>query len=121
VLVIDDNADFIQLIERYLTGTTYRVAGERNPALALAAAEKHTPAVILLDVMMPHIDGWEVLGRLRTHPATASIPIMVCTILPQEELALSLGASAYLRKPISQERLLTVLEQLTARAEQSPH
>lgn len=121
VLVIDDNADFIQLIERYLTGTRYRVAGERNPALALAAAEKHTPAVILLDVMMPHIDGWEVLGRLRTHPATASIPLMVCTILPQEELALSLGASAYLRKPISQEQLLTVLEQLTARAEQSPH
>lgn len=121
VLVIDDNADFIQLVERYLTGTRYRVAGERNPSLALAAAEKHTPAVILLDVMMPHIDGWEVLGRLRTHPATASIPIMVCTILPQEELALSLGASAYLRKPISQEQLLTVLEELTARTEQSPH
>jgi CheY-like chemotaxis protein len=61
-------------------------------------------------VMMPNVDGWELLGRLRQHPSTADIPVLVCTILPQETLALSLGASAFVRKPITRQVFLSALD-----------
>jgi CheY-like chemotaxis protein len=118
ILVVDDNNDFIQLVERSLTGTRYRVVGERVPQLVVAAAEQHAPKIILLDVMMPGMDGWEILGQLREHPHTASTPVVICTILPQEELALSLGAADFLRKPITQDRLLAVLDRQMALREQ---
>jgi len=63
-----------------------------------------------LDVMLPGIDGWELLGQLREHPQTSCIPVVVCTILPQEPLALALGAAAFLRKPVSREALLSALD-----------
>ena len=59
---------------------------------------------------MPHVDGWEILGRLKQHPATKDIPIVVCTILAQQELALSLGASGFLRKPVSRQAFLSALD-----------
>jgi CheY-like chemotaxis protein len=118
VLVIDDNADFIQMIERFViaaaeqsAGLVCQVTGERNPDNAIDAAIKCQPDIILLDVMMPRLDGWEVLGRLRRHPNTIQIPIIVCTILAQEELAFSLGAHGFLRKPVTPDRILAVLEQ----------
>lgn len=121
LLVVDDNNDFIQLVERSLTGTRYRVIGERVPQLVIASAEQHAPAIILLDVMMPGLDGWEILARLREHPRTAGISIVICTILPQEELARSLGAADFLRKPITQDRLLAVLDRQMAFREQGSH
>ncbi len=114
ILTIDDNLDFLQLIERYLTGPYYTCASERNPRQAIAAVEQYHPDLVLLDVMMPGVDGWEVLGRLRRHPASATLPILVCSIVPQEELALSLGAAAFIRKPVSQETLLAALSRLLA-------
>ena len=69
--------------------------------------------------MMPQLDGWELLGRLRQHPRTSYIPIVVHTILPQEELALSLGASAFIQKPVTRQAFLAALDQLTRPAEQS--
>ncbi|MCS7222694.1 MAG: response regulator [Anaerolineae bacterium] len=111
VLVIDDNADTLRLFERYLTGTSYHFIGARDPEQALALAEKCAPHAIVLDVMLPGIDGWELLGRLREHPRTRHIPIIVCTILPQEQLAMALGAAAFIHKPVSREQLLAVLDQ----------
>ena len=114
LLVIDDNLDFFQLVERSLTGTRFTAINERSPYQAVEAAARHAPDVILLDVMMPGLDGWEVLGRLRRHPATAHIPVIICTILPQEELAVSLGASDFLRKPVTQEQILAALDRQLA-------
>jgi CheY-like chemotaxis protein len=114
VLVIDDNIDFIQLVTRSLTGTRYTVTGERSPQNAVDAVLRAAPDVVLLDVMMPGLDGWEVLARLRRHPGTAGIPVIICTILPQEELALSLGASGFLRKPVTSEQILSVLDRQAA-------
>ena len=76
-------------------------------------AEESAPQVIVVDVMLPGIEGWELLGRLRTHPKTRDVPIIVCTILPQEQLALSLGAAEFLRKPINREALLSALDRQT--------
>ena len=111
VLAIDDNAGTLQLLRRYAAGTRYVLIGTRDPEEAIPFAEKVSPQVIVLDVMMPHVDGWEILGRLREHPATRGIPIIVCTILAQEELALALGARALLRKPVTRQAFLTALDQ----------
>ena len=84
VLVIDDNADTLQLLERYLANSRYRFLGTSDPAQAVDLAGDHAPCVIVLDVMLPGMDGWQLLGRLHQHPQTGHIPIVVCTILPQE-------------------------------------
>ena len=112
VLAIDDNADALQLIQRFLHGSRYHFDGARDATQALSVAEHQRPDAIVLDVMLPGIDGWELLGRLREHPHTQGVPVVVCTILPQEELALALGAAAFLRKPVSRAALLQVLDQL---------
>ncbi|MDI7275566.1 MAG: response regulator, partial [Anaerolineae bacterium] len=112
VLVIDDNADTLQLFQRYLAGSGYPFVGARDPEQAMALAEHLGPSVIVLDVMLPGVDGWELLGRLREHPKTRGIPVVVCTILPQEQLALALGAAAVLRKPVTRTALLEVLDRL---------
>jgi len=109
VLVIDDNADTLHLYERYLAQSPYRFVGEHQPGEALAQASRLAPAAIVLDVMLPEIDGWELLGRLREAPATRSVPVIVSTILPQEAFALALGAAAFLRKPFTQAQLVATL------------
>jgi CheY-like chemotaxis protein len=117
VLVIDDNLDTLQLLQRCLEGTRYRFIGVRDPEQALAQAQAFSPRVIILDVMLPGVDGWEVLGRLRENPVFRSIPVVVSTILPQEQLALTLGAAAFLRKPVSRETVLTTLNRLLTEGE----
>jgi CheY-like chemotaxis protein len=116
VLAVDDNIDTLKLIERCLANSRYRLVAAPDPQQALALAEQTGPEAILLDVMLPGIDGWELLGRLREHPATADIPLVVCTILPQEQLARALGAADFIRKPITREALLEVLDRLLAPA-----
>ena len=71
-----------------------------------------SPKFIILDVMLPGTDGWELLGRLREYPQTRAVPIIVCTILPQEEFALALGAAGFLQKPVSRNTLLAELARL---------
>ena len=112
VLVIDDSADTQQLLLRYVVGTRYQLYGTRDPEQALEAAEAISPRIILLDVMMPQVDGWKVLGRLREHPLTGHIPVVVCTIMAQEDLALCLGAAAFVQKPVSRQDLLTTLDRV---------
>ena len=113
VLVVDDNADTLLLLERYLSGSRYRLIGAPDPQQTLALAEQTHARIVILDVMLPGVDGWELLGRLREHPATRNVPVVVCTILPQEQLAEGLGAAAFLRKPLGRRELLETLDQLT--------
>jgi CheY-like chemotaxis protein len=115
VLVVDDNVDTQQLYGRLLAGSRYRLAGARNGHDGLEQALARRPAVILLDVMMPHQDGWTLLGQLRNHAASRTIPVIVCSILPQEQLALALGAGAFLRKPLNRTTLLAALDRQLAR------
>lgn len=112
VLVIDDNLDTLRLLQRYATGTPYRVYGAQDLSGGLALVKEIQPRIIVLDVMMPDMDGWEILGQLRQHPLTCHIPIVVCTILPQQELALSLGATGFVGKPISRQDFLGALASL---------
>jgi len=114
VLVIDDNVDTLQLIERYLSNSRYRFVGASDPGQALRMAEEVAPRAIVLDVMLPQMDGWELLGRLHEHPAIRGVPIIVCTILPEAQLASDLGAAAFVRKPFSRRVLLQALDQQTS-------
>lgn len=110
VLIIDDHPDAQQLMQRYLSGSRYEFHGCRDPEKALATAVELAPQVIILDVMLPGTDGWELLDRLRLNPVTAHVPVIVSTFLPQEQIALTLGAAAFLRKPFSQQQLLAALD-----------
>jgi len=109
VLVVDDHMDTLELLQRYTAGTPYTLIVVNNPQQALEMAAMHLPCAILLDVMMPEMDGWEVLTRLKQDERTAHLPVLVCTILDQSELAMSLGASGFLRKPVTRQALLAAL------------
>ena len=120
LLVIDDHVETTDLLQRYLEGTRYRLAVCHNPALALNIALENRPLLVLLDVMMPGVDGWEVLTRLKQHEATAPIPVWVCTVLDQSELAFSLGADGFLRKPVTRQSLLAALDAQLPHREPTP-
>lgn len=109
LLVIDDNADLVALLQRYLAAYRVRVVGTTDTEEGLRLAGSLRPCVITLDVMMPEQDGWEVLQRLRQDPATANIPVVICSILREARLAAAMGASAYITKPVTQAELLQVL------------
>jgi len=112
VLAGDDNADTLQLFERYTAGTRYALSSTREPGQCLRLTQELEPDIIILDVMMPEIDGWDLLAQLRGDPATTGVPIIICTVLPQEALALALGADAFLQKPVGREDFLAALDRL---------
>jgi CheY-like chemotaxis protein len=116
VLVIDDNQAIHQLLERYLAPHFYEVAHVYSGPEAHQAAVAAQPDVILLDVMMPTVDGWQVLRALKAQAQTAAIPVIVCSVLKEPELAASLGAHAYLKKPVDRLELLAVLAGLPPQA-----
>ena len=78
--------------------------------------ERPLPSAIILDLMMPDRDGWDLLQFFLHQPATQATPIIVCSVLRQKELALSLGAAAFIEKPISEQHLIDILTQLIGAA-----
>jgi CheY-like chemotaxis protein len=112
ILVVDDQETALRLYQRYLAHTGLKVTGVRDGAEVLELAKRLLPQAIMLDVMMPHMDGWEVLQVLKADPDTRRIPVIVCSVWEEPELASSLGATGFLAKPIKQADLLAALEQL---------
>lgn len=110
VLVVDDDAPTRDLIARFLKreGFEVREAADGQAGLTLARALK--PRVILLDVMMPRMDGWSVLSALKADPELAAIPVVMETFAGERGLASALGASDYLAKPIEWEQLRAVMD-----------
>ncbi len=113
VLAIDDDAGVITLLKRYLENEGYQVVGVTDALRAVEEAERLAPDLdaILLDVVMPHYDGWQVLGALKGNPETWDVPVILCSIVGGLERGLELGAAACLRKPVTREELLTALRQ----------
>lgn len=112
VLLIDDNPDVALLFRRYLGDTPYRLVQARSAERALRIAAEQQPAAIILDVLMPSHDGWEILQALRADPQTASIPVIICSVVPDHALAASLGVADFLSKPVTRAALLDVLARL---------
>jgi CheY-like chemotaxis protein len=109
VLVVDDNEGLIDLFRRYLVGHPWQVLGASSGAEARQLLAENRPSVIVLDVMMPGEDGWEVLLSLKAAEPSRGIPVIVCSVLREPALALSLGAAGYLPKPVTQQALLQAL------------
>lgn len=112
VLVIDDDPDVVVLLERALEGSPYSVVGALSTDEGIQKAYDLRPAAILLDVMMPETDGWRTLHRLKSDPLLAPIPVVMHTIVADQALGFSLGATDYLVKPVEREQLLAVLDRL---------
>jgi CheY-like chemotaxis protein len=111
VLVVDDNVDLVHFYRRYAAGTRYHIVHLSQGTGVLEAVESVTPDIIVLDVMLPDVDGWDLLVQLHEHPATRPIPVVVCSVVREEELALSLGASVYLPKPVRRREFIGALDQ----------
>jgi CheY-like chemotaxis protein len=109
VLVIDDNADLTALFQRYAAGHSLNVVGATSGPQALELVRDLQPQLIILDLMLSSMDGWEILEQLRRTAETQSTPIVICSVLNEPDLAFSLGASDYVTKPISQATLVDVL------------
>jgi CheY-like chemotaxis protein len=109
VLVIDDNTNIVALFERYLGGHQVRVIGVTDGQEGLHLAAELQPHAITLDIMIPNQDGWEILQRLKSSPDTQHIPVVVCSVLNEPRLAMSMGADDYVTKPVKQVELLEVL------------
>jgi signal transduction histidine kinase/DNA-binding response OmpR family regulator len=112
VLVVDDDARAAELIATTLRSAGLSVAVASDASAALEQAERLAPAVITLDLHMPGIDGWALLTQLKRSPATARIPVIVCSVLDETSRALVLGATDCLVKPIASAALLRSLESI---------
>ena len=112
VLVIDDEASQRDLMIRYLRrqGFAVRTAADGRTGLDLARTMK--PRVVLLDVMMPDMDGWSVLKALKSEPATAEIPVVMVSFVADATLGASLGATESLSKPVDWTKLTSILDKL---------
>jgi CheY-like chemotaxis protein len=112
IAVIEDNKDLVSLWSRYLVGKGYRLVDVGPGYRANERIRSLNPALVVLDVMMQGIDGWEVLQQLRADPQLSGIPVLVCTVLDERELALCLGADGYLKKPVRPADFVECLSQL---------
>ncbi len=112
VLVIDDNEGLVSLLQRYLTDQACRVVVATTGAEGLRLALELHPAAIVLDIMMPDMHGWAVLQELRAHRQTAQIPVIICSVINNPDLARALGAAMFLPKPVRQDDILAALAQL---------
>jgi CheY-like chemotaxis protein len=113
VLAIDDDPNVIYLLQENLTEAGYEVVGAMHGTEGLQKARQLKPFVILLDILMPHKDGWQVLHELKTDAATRDIPVVLLSIVDQKDLGSRLGAFDYLLKPFDREAILAVLRRLS--------
>jgi PAS domain S-box-containing protein len=114
ILAVDDDPQVIGLYERYLQPQGYQVIAVTDPRKARERAAQLKPFAITLDIMMPGYDGWQVLNDLKSDPATRDLPVVICSIIEDQEKGFSLGAADYLVKPILEEDLLSALDRLNA-------
>jgi DNA-binding response OmpR family regulator len=109
ILVVDDNFDVTEITKTILTAKGYEVRVAHNGQDALAEIHADPPALVILDVMMPTMSGLEVVERIKDHPATGGIPVIMCTAKAQDADFLEgyrCGADYYITKPFTAQQLL---------------
>lgn len=110
VLVIDDDPAVCDVMTRYLTQEGFMVESASSAEQGKQIAQDISPDIIILDVLLPDSDGWNVLTWLKSHPELAGVPVIMLTIVEDKERAFSLGAANYLTKPIERARLVEMLK-----------
>ena len=114
VLVIDDDPNALDLLGRSLQGAGFRVVTASEGGEGLRLARSLRPAAITLDVMMPGMDGWDVLRQLKDDPSTREIPVLMVTMTDDRQLGFALGASEFLTKPVGRAELVELLARYVA-------
>jgi len=109
VLVIDDDPAVHDLMKRFLSKEGFRVESAFDAEQGLNLARQLQPDVITLDVVMPKVDGWEVLSTLKADAELAHIPVIMLTIVDNRNIGFALGAVDYMTKPVDRERLASIL------------
>jgi len=119
---VEDDAYAINLLTLYLNGAGFDVAVAHDGEEGLALARRLRPAAIMLDILLPRLDGWEVLARAKADSDLAAIPVIIVSMLDERGKGFALGAADYLVKPVSREGLLTTLRRvnLVANVEVGP-
>ncbi|HEY4417600.1 MAG TPA: Cache 3/Cache 2 fusion domain-containing protein [Verrucomicrobiae bacterium] len=112
VLVIDDDKNVLELMERFLHKEGFAVRTANNGKDGIALAKKLKPVAITLDVMMPGMDGWSVITALKADSATTEIPVILVTITNNKEMGFALGATDYLTKPVDWKRLAALVRRV---------
>lgn len=116
LLIVEDDPDILKLLDAVLTFRGYRVVKAHNGQEALEIIQKQHPAIVVADIMMPKIDGFGLIHRLRIHPETRDIPVVfiTATYVTQEDrsFALRLGATRFIRKPLDLEQFLGTITDL---------
>lgn len=116
VVCIEDEPDMIDLIRLLLTRKGYDFVGARSGQEGLALVGEHCPDLVLLDLMMPDMDGWEVYQRLRSNPATAHIPVIVVTArartVEQMEALREARVDDYIVKPFGPGQLIAAIQRV---------
>jgi CheY-like chemotaxis protein/transcriptional regulator with XRE-family HTH domain len=112
VIIVEDNSDLVLFYRSCVAGTRYRITHVAEARYATEVIAEQQPDIIVLDVLLPdpEIDGWELLIALRANPETRSIPIIVCSVVQEKDLLLSLGAVLYLPKPVRCQQFLDALD-----------
>ena len=115
LLIADDEEGIRSLVRMTLESDAYEIVEARNGAEALALAREHRPELVLLDVMMPRLDGFEACRQLKEDPATSGIVVVLLTALAQQadrERGDAVGADQYFTKPLSPVALLGLVEEI---------
>ena len=109
ILIVDDNQGLVNLYSRYLAGQPYDVEGATDLDTAVLKTQEITPDLIVLDIMMPGHDGWEVLQAIRSTKEGRRAKVIVCSVIDDPELASALGAAGFMNKPLTQAELVQTL------------
>jgi two-component system cell cycle response regulator DivK len=117
ILLIEDNEDNRRIVRDLLAGTDYSLIEAHDGAAGIAMAAGHTPDLILMDIQLPIIDGFEATRRLKADPALRHIPIVAVTsyaLSGDDAKAIAAGCDAYIAKPFSPRQLLAKIRELLA-------
>jgi signal transduction histidine kinase/CheY-like chemotaxis protein len=117
VVVVEDDRRSFDLLRAYLEAAGARVISARDGEEGLDTVRSLNPAGVVLDILLPGIDGWEVLARLKADPATAAIPVIVVSMLDERGRGFALGAAEYLVKPVGKDQLMAALYRAAAMPE----
>jgi signal transduction histidine kinase len=114
VVVIDDDRRSVGLLKVYLEAVGLRMISARDGERGVDLVRRLRPAMVVLDILLPGLDGWQVLESLKADAATAAIPVIIVSILDERAKGLALGAAEYLVKPVSREELLEAFARCAA-------
>ncbi len=117
VVVVEDDRRSFDLLRVYLEAAGARVVSARDGEEGLDTVRRLSPAGVILDILLPGIDGWEVLAQLKADPGTAAIPVIVVSMLDERGRGFALGAAEYLVKPVGKDQLLAALYRAAAMPE----